>query len=345
MKITFTHDSSAGKAGTKYVCKFAYSITQSGKTREFDIELIAVSNPGIPGTYVRLAKISDKSTGKTLPAGTEYEVLSKIANIISISNNVYKTSHTIWKFNDREILAPPMAFDVDTEVDVINIEGVSEKEVRELVTSKKFGNAAYIFSSVSELGILKDKLNKLITEDAKESLFQSAIMEHQNLLPIIFPSYKAVKSVKEFKLSADEFFSENKIDIAQQTEDKTLPSVIIELKRPSTKIFSTANERNNALGISSEFGSAIVQANSYRDRIMKSNTLTKDVTVFLIIGKNLEDKDAKRALELVKMDTRINILTYDEVIERIDSLILFFEGDSAKNINKTDEIFWPDDII
>lgn len=320
MIIRFDKETEHTDFGAVFKCQFDYPI----KGIEYTIVLEAIQKPRIENTYVRYSSIVVKGIKGELRLGVERDVVSKLANIISRANIKFKNSFREIKFASSTFRDLPDKIEVDTETDLLNIEGANESDVKALVQFGKWTQISNVVSSISQLKKMHENVIELITTNANESAFKDLIMRNQNLLPIMFPAYKSAKSISEYKILANEIDFENRIDVVPNTE--IIPSVFIELKKSDVKLFNSTNDRENMKGISSVFASAITQCNLYKQRLSKATKDLTEITAYLIVGISPTETNEINSFNLIKLDSRVHILTWTEFKERIESIILFLEG-------------------
>jgi len=116
--------------------------------------------------------------------------------------------------------------------------------------------------------------------------------------------------------------------------------ILVEIKTPVTHIIGK-KYRDNAFSISEDCSGSINQLVNYKDELLKNfytlrNQDEEDYRVFspkclLIVGcietENLSPKELK-SFELFRHELRnIDIITYDELFEKIDLLIKILENE------------------
>lgn len=183
--------------------------------------------------------------------------------------------------------------------------------------------------TVSRQRLLKEFQNELIASiKLNEPEIQKTFKKFEQILPFVLLGVDSTLKF-EFKIDSDQL-EVNKVDIS--TINNNEAKNLIELKRADQILFDKRNlYRNNTFGLSSEFARAIQQTNIQRSHLSTSSvdvydSLSKSV---LIIGnrKNEFDNHVHKELlnynlSVVKYNNKdLTIMTYDQVLERIQLLI------------------------
>ncbi|MFH5880864.1 Shedu anti-phage system protein SduA domain-containing protein [Liberiplasma polymorphum] len=189
---------------------------------------------------------------------------------------------------------------------------------------------------VIELGHIVSR-NKML-HNFKEELIE-AMSKNEVDIHIVFKKFKDILSIVllgvdstlgfELRVSGDGF-DENRVDIASEIPDK--PVNLIEIKSAKEKLLDSKMYRNNTYVPTQALSKAIQQCNIQRANIVKNSTsilgiLSRSV---LIIGNKKEEfsskDDPNRSIfnfEVIKFNNKdITIMTYDEIIERVNNLIV-----------------------
>ncbi|MFM6824877.1 MAG: Shedu anti-phage system protein SduA domain-containing protein, partial [Dolichospermum sp.] len=125
----------------------------------------------------------------------------------------------------------------------------------------------------------------------------------------------------------------------------TQNTALIEIKTPKTQLLGS-EYRSGDYGISSEISGAVSQLLRNRDSLIKNyhslvNSDDKSFDVFnprciLIAGNSnseLSNSDKKRSFELQRYNFQgVEIVTYDEVFEKVHTLVNLLEGKNVNNI-------------
>ena len=132
-------------------------------------------------------------------------------------------------------------------------------------------------------------------------------------------------------------------EIINDTNDPTIPDILfnnennqlvnlIELKRADAKMFNPSNFRNNTLRIKPEFSNAIHQTNVQRTMMAISSNeyqyaIPKSILIYGSLNNEVErlnvDRDhILKNLNILRYNNKdLTIITYDELLERVELLI------------------------
>ena len=116
---------------------------------------------------------------------------------------------------------------------------------------------------------------------------------------------------------------------------------LIEIKNPLTKLLGS-EYRTNVYSISSELSGSVVQIENYKNSLLKKHTNTtlsstdelsfeafnpKCIVIIGNLGDEITNKAQKKSFELFRTGLKdVQIITYDELFERIKSLVNLLEG-------------------
>ncbi len=177
--------------------------------------------------------------------------------------------------------------------------------------------------------LLENFKNELVAAFSQdEHAIEAALKKYQDFLPLIIPGTNGVATF-QFIIEVNGF-PINRPDIRFDNVNE-FPNVI-ELKREDTHLFKRTLYRNNTCELSDEFSNAIQQTNMQRNMISAEETNPEKVFVksFLLIGNmnkevqhhTLDENLLRRNFNVVKYNNKdCDIITYDQIIERIDLLL------------------------
>jgi hypothetical protein len=171
-----------------------------------------------------------------------------------------------------------------------------------------------------------------------EDFWQKLLCENSFILSQIFTvpaiilhsqAYVGGKGIDNIGGSIADFIFVNKL---------TKNTALIEIKTPVTKLLKSSEYRNGVYPPSEELSGVVAQVLSYRDSLIKNSQqlASKSDNYFevfnpscmVIIGHtNQLDKDRISSFDLYRSNCRyIQIVTYDEMFEKIKTLIDLLEG-------------------
>lgn len=116
---------------------------------------------------------------------------------------------------------------------------------------------------------------------------------------------------------------------------------VIEIKTPNTKLVNKSVYRKSVSSPSTELKGAVTQMLDQINNFQKSFPLFKDTSkIFdietyyvhgvLIIGRSLTDNDQQKSFELFRGNSKnITIVTFDELLIKLQQLLLFIRPDSS----------------
>lgn len=205
-------------------------------------------------------------------------------------------------------------FNVENLNDFLNnLNDLDLLELNEIESRKKL-----LKSFREELG---SKLNQ------NESVLEDIFNKYQSLLALIL---KGVDATLDFQyyISSE---GRNMIADANMTESSGNVN-IIELKNPNDKFFTPSNSeyRTNTIRLNPSFSNAIHQANMQRvyNAVNRKDIYNVQAKSILIYGNKQEEFNNQnrdilhKNLENIKYNNKdLLIISYDEIIERIDLLI------------------------
>lgn len=183
--------------------------------------------------------------------------------------------------------------------------------------------------SVSRQKLLMDFKKELIeSTKINEQSIQHTFKKYRDILSLVLLGVDSTLTF-EFRIENDDTLT-NKVDIASTLSSKAIN--LIELKKADAIMFDKTNlYRNNTLSPTKQFSSAIQQTNVQRAFLSKItndifNTVSKSVLIFgnskqEFVG-HIYEKELKENLAILKYNNKdITIMTYDEILDRIDLLI------------------------
>lgn len=278
----------------------------------------AITNPSPGKSSAFIDEIIDESTGKKVDDKNKetlkecYRQIFKL--LLGVEIEMYKhieKGKTLT--TPAEYLAHLAGFEATDQFSIIPGQTLTDDEIKIITASKENSKKLFASTTLLELEEFIREWNEKIAKNAVESEFQTLLFEHKNLIPLLFGYSGEVK--KELVLPEGE---ENRADLAG-------PDWIIELKRPTTDLFTTQNGRNNIAGVSSKFSSAEIQLDLYLKKKNRENHLLNSFTNgTLIIGHSdqLSDNEKKMTLNLIRDKSSSNILLFDDVTKRAERLIV-----------------------
>jgi hypothetical protein len=164
--------------------------------------------------------------------------------------------------------------------------------------------------------------------EENELSVQSTLKKFKDIISLVLLGVDSTLTF-EFRIE-DEDTPTNKVDIA--SIKPCIAINLIELKRADAIMFDkTKIYRNNTLSPTKQFSSAIQQTNVQRAYLSKTtNNIFETVSKSVLIYGNTKrefsnhqyEEDLKANLAILKFNNKdITIMTYDEIIDRIDQLI------------------------
>ncbi|MCC3160909.1 MAG: DUF4263 domain-containing protein [Mollicutes bacterium PWAP] len=207
--------------------------------------------------------------------------------------------------------------DLSKEISMIP-EKLTPEDIKSIVKIQDAQGEIIRISLLNRLKNFSEKWSGLISKNALEINFQNMFDEYPEILPIIFPRIHNIKEI-EYKITSSNE-KNNKIDILADGKEPT----IIELKRPSTNLFSSI-DRNNMSGLSKELITAAVQLSLYNKRVQiaAKKLLSSFTHGILIIGNsaNIDTEDKETSWKLFKENFSHDIYTFDEILLFVDNII------------------------
>jgi len=197
-------------------------------------------------------------------------------------------------------------FTVTDNINLINI-NLSDDEISLITQSKENRTKLFSSSLLLFLDEFIDKWGIEIENKGDEINFQNILKDYQMLIPILF-GFQGEASFESYHNEG----SKNKFDI--EGDDW-----IIELKKPTTRLFSSQSSRNNIQGISSEFIGADNQLDLYIKKKNRENPLESSFTRgLLIIGNSAVFDTKEKIFAFLNMceKSQSNIITFTEVLEK-----------------------------
>lgn len=313
-KIVMSYATYAGIGGSKY--SGTIDIIIDSVTYEVTIHAITKPSPGKASSYIE--QILDKKTGKSAIDSNKkiinqsYRQLYRLLLGVDIALKTHQDKSK--GLSAREALSQlTFSFEATDEFSIIPGHDLSDEEIKTITSSKENNKKLFSSTTLIELTDFLAKWKALIVRNALEREFQDLLMEYKKIIPILFGySGEAIKKEEALDEGAT-----NYTDISGE-------DWIIELKRPTTDLFSSSKSRNNLEGISSAFISADNQLDLYIKKKNRENNLFDSFTTgTLIIGNSdqLVDDDKKMAFGLMREKSRSNILLFDDVSKKIEKLI------------------------
>ena len=182
----------------------------------------------------------------------------------------------------------------------------------------------------------------------QEKDWQKFFNENPFLLSLAF-SYPIIKigeqisvggrTLKGKKDKITDFLIKNRI---------TSNCALIEIKKPKTKLLNAREYREGVYGPSSDLTSSVNQVLDQKYNFEKEIAQIKDNTGYydmksyaiqccLIIGKMPEDEDQKKSFEIYRGNSKnVNIMTFDELLDKLKSLKDFLKQDENNPSNIID---------
>jgi|GEM_PF-2326785 len=182
-------------------------------------------------------------------------------NELLFNMNLYFKKKIIEKIND-EIFGPSESLVYRTDLNHVHIPlkgklNLDNNEIQRLVNNVNDQGLKNLFveSSLASLNNFINEFENLMKKgNIQEREFQDLMYRNPNILTLIFGIDSSEKVRKEVLISEGK---ENRIDLLIGE------NLIIELKRPDTKLFNSNNGRNNLSGLSSELISGVNQLHLY----------------------------------------------------------------------------------
>lgn len=167
-----------------------------------------------------------------------------------------------------------------------------------------------------------NKYEEAISKKRDEKWWQELFNKNQFILQMLFP-YPIIYFEKEYYIKSHR----TKIPDFKAQSEITNNIVIIELKKPDTKLLAQDTYRAGLHKISTELSNAINQVN---DQIYHINNIKKNIEfnnyacdAVLIIGnlQKLTTEDKKKSFEIYRNSFKtLKIITFDEIIEKVKNL-------------------------
>ncbi|MFM6220631.1 MAG: Shedu immune nuclease family protein [Dolichospermum sp.] len=260
-------------------------------------------------------------------------------------NPLFQTSRNIKKITDilKYKVTAPNAFNT-----ILNLLSTSQEISELLVNLEKEDNNIREVEAQKLLNTLVgvDNLKKILKiwtknqENSSEEFWHELFAEHSVILSQIFSTpvnilrSKAYVGGKKFDNKGGKY--PDYLMIYKQTRNTAL----IEIKTPQTKLLSS-EYRSGIYQTSPEISGAITQLLIYRDQFLKDyyslvhNFPDERFYAFnpqcILIAGNAEqelcDSEKKQSFELSRSNSQgVQIVTYDEVFEKLSTLVNLLEG-------------------
>ncbi|MGV7117706.1 Shedu immune nuclease family protein [Paenibacillus kyungheensis] len=233
------------------------------------------------------------------------------------------------------------------------------KEYNLYMSNKSLPNTSSLITSFAKYEVIKYQnilhhLKDMLKDEIgySEAEWQSEIID---ILILIYPKYIAICKEVEFK----DTYNSKKRRLDYMLVDSNGNIDIVEIKKPNTNsLISTRTYRDNYIPIK-ELSGTIMQVEKYLFHLNKSGKqgeleLTKkykkclpddfsinitNPSAILILGKENElSIEQLRDLEIIKRKYKnvIDIVTYDDLIRRLERIIQKFESQTIKSITDSD---------
>ena len=187
------------------------------------------------------------------------------------------------------------------------------------------------------------KILKILTtnnENSSEEFWHQLFTKHSLILSQIFSIPVTILGSKAYVGGKGIADTGGKVIDFLMVSKPTRNAALIEIKTPKTRLLAGSEYRSEVYGISSEISGSATQLLTNRDSLIKNyynivNNSKEHFDVFspqciLIAGnakQELCDSDKKRSFELYRSNSQgIQIVTYDEVFEKIETLINLLQG-------------------
>lgn len=225
----------------------------------------------------------------------------------------------------------------------------------------KFGNASEVVSKLEQLeiedlqqlstsvnaGVLKKVLATWLVDQDKddEEYWQRFFNVNPFVLDLMFSAPVIIMKGKAY--AGGNQFDNTGAQFADflATNDLTRNAIIIEIKKPTTRILQNTEYRNGVYAPSNEMSGAVAQVGNYRQSlIIEHQTLTRaspgafsvHYPRCLVIAGNGDreiDTDVKKkSFELFRNQLRdIDVVTYDELFNKIAKLVDLLSGADAED--------------
>lgn len=259
-------------------------------------------------------------------ANKSFHLSNDLLNYISKLQSYIYSQIIDTEFNEQDY---SISFDeMDNYVVVENSKNYTIQQISQVINAiddideLNLSRAILLNKSLSKF---KDDLTSVLDED--EHAISRVFKKHKDVLPLILLGYDATLEFEyEIKNIGD---GTTKPDIFL-LDDKNERITLIELKRADTKMFS-GTHRVDTLKIKSDFANAIHQTNLQRTKLSQSsNKYHFNIPKSILIYGNLEQEKTDvideelliKNLNILRYNNKdLIIMTYDEVLQRVDLLI------------------------
>jgi hypothetical protein len=225
-------------------------------------------------------------------------------------------------------------------IDVLRINGkkIAQDQPNELI---KLRDDIELVTLEELITRFETMLNKSLSESHWQRLFNENpfILNMAFGVPVIKVQGQAFVGGRRFSGSGDkiaDYLVKNSI---------TNNAAIIEIKRPATKLISSKEYRSGVFGPTIEITGAINQIldqifmfqreiNSLKAASRQYDLESYSVIGILIAGISLTTPDEQKSFELFRGNSKnINIITFDELLEKLKALHNFLTSDRSSNEN------------
>ena len=251
-------------------------------------------------------------------------------NIRKITNRLNKT---IYEPNDFNKILDLINISKQIAQAIVNLNS-EEGEDRDAKIQKVLNGLVGIDKLKTILNIWKKNQNNSLEEFWQNLLKENSLVLSQIFstpVTILFPkAYVGGKGIENAGGSVVDFLIVNKL---------TRNTLLVEIKTPASRLLA-GEYRNEIYPPSSDLSGAVAQISANKDSLIKeydrlANESREHFEIFnplcVVISGNLEnelsDNNKRKSFEIYRSEHRnVQIITYDEVFEKIRTLIEILEG-------------------
>jgi len=215
---------------------------------------------------------------------------------------------------------------------IIPYNNITKNDIEELIenyTNNEGTLEFYKITLIYQLNQFRNELINLLNDlETHENEFQKLLMKNKELFPWLL-------GIFDIKINEEIFINQQSKSGKKNRVDILTNKFVIELKKHTTKLFSKTKNRNNISSMSMDLSNAISQLWLYifelnSDKNFNEEEIRKGI---LIIGdsKELDTFDNKNSWKLIKANSNIEILTYTELLKKVEILINSFENNTIIN--------------
>lgn len=284
------------------------------------IDISEVKLNVVTGEYEK--EIYTRDTTKTFHySNIIFEKLSKIRPIIcqAVYDEIYLKDNYYIDFDKKikqELIENPTKYTTEQIHDFLK--GIHENNLVD------YAQSLFLFKSLSGF---KESLLEVLDKD--EHSISKVFKKYENILSLVLLGVDSTLTF-EYKITNDDGDTV-KPDIYSDNQHNELVN-LIELKKATAEMFNRSEYRVNTLRIKPDFSNAIHQTNVQRVIMAQSATNVKGVIPkSILVYGNFEDEIERLNIPRDLLTSNLNILkynnkdliilTYDEIINRVDLII------------------------